>query len=375
MLDSDVSSEISAAAHEIAALDRILLSSGAMLPTITMLGEEVKAISTGMIGAEFPGLSPSLAVPEWTEQPATKFDAVRYLRTRPEMVKRDVLSTGQRHSETTQAQSISNLDKVLPPDTETLLVAPPGVANPIDEGNAPVQAIQSWQTTARASTQFVSPTSVDLAPAPGDLAPTPSDLAPAPSDLAPTPSDLAPTPGDFAPTPTDLAPTPLALFATFAPAETQRHEKTPSLPRHGRSAPTGATLATDVSSFGRSPTLASHSLLIDASALPPRTAKSPMFDPALPTAPLGSGRLDRDSQPNPAAAMDDLPEDASVRGWSADTTEDPPEPQQGTILIDGMELGRWMIDHIADQAMRPYAGTTGIDPRVVASFPGAPTGG
>ena len=44
------------------------------------------------------------------------------------------------------------------------------------------------------------------------------------------------------------------------------------------------------------------------------------------------------------------------------------------ILIDGTELGRWVIDHIADQAMRPNAGTTGIDPCVVASFPGAPTG-
>ena len=48
--------------------------------------------------------------------------------------------------------------------------------------------------------------------------------------------------------------------------------------------------------------------------------------------------------------------------------------QQGTLSLDSVQLGRWMIDHMERQASRPGTMTTGIDPRMTTIFPGAPTG-
>jgi hypothetical protein len=50
------------------------------------------------------------------------------------------------------------------------------------------------------------------------------------------------------------------------------------------------------------------------------------------------------------------------------------EQRQGTIFLDGARLGSWIIDHLAKRASRPISGTAGIDPRINATFPGAPTG-
>jgi hypothetical protein len=48
-------------------------------------------------------------------------------------------------------------------------------------------------------------------------------------------------------------------------------------------------------------------------------------------------------------------------------------PRQGTIVLDGMELGRWIVSYLEGQALRPGTMTTGIDPRITATFPGATT--
>jgi hypothetical protein len=50
------------------------------------------------------------------------------------------------------------------------------------------------------------------------------------------------------------------------------------------------------------------------------------------------------------------------------------EPRQGMIILDGAQLGQWVIDHLERYASRPGAITTGIDPRMSAAYPGAPTG-
>jgi hypothetical protein len=49
------------------------------------------------------------------------------------------------------------------------------------------------------------------------------------------------------------------------------------------------------------------------------------------------------------------------------------EPRQGMLVLDGAQLGRWVIDHLESSASRPGAMTTGIDPRMNATYPGAPT--
>ena len=50
------------------------------------------------------------------------------------------------------------------------------------------------------------------------------------------------------------------------------------------------------------------------------------------------------------------------------------EPKQGLLILDGAQLGRWVLDHLVTSASRPGAGTSGIDPRMTAIYPGAPLG-
>jgi hypothetical protein len=50
------------------------------------------------------------------------------------------------------------------------------------------------------------------------------------------------------------------------------------------------------------------------------------------------------------------------------------EPRQAVLVLDSAQLGSWVIDHLERQASRPHAMTTGIDPRMNAAYPGAPTG-
>jgi hypothetical protein len=57
---------------------------------------------------------------------------------------------------------------------------------------------------------------------------------------------------------------------------------------------------------------------------------------------------------------------------SRQSMETAAEPRRGTIILDGALLGRWVADRLARQASRPVAGTTGIDPRINPTFPGAP---
>ena len=50
------------------------------------------------------------------------------------------------------------------------------------------------------------------------------------------------------------------------------------------------------------------------------------------------------------------------------------QPRQGVLILDGSRLGRWVIEHLERSASRMSAATTGIDPRMTPSYPGAPTG-
>lgn len=41
------------------------------------------------------------------------------------------------------------------------------------------------------------------------------------------------------------------------------------------------------------------------------------------------------------------------------------------MFLDGHYVGRWLSDHMAREASRPSATTTGFDPRLTPSYPGA----
>lgn len=47
----------------------------------------------------------------------------------------------------------------------------------------------------------------------------------------------------------------------------------------------------------------------------------------------------------------------------------------GSLYLDGISIGRWMFDQLADQASRPHVGFSGLDPRLSPAFPGAPSDG
>lgn len=47
---------------------------------------------------------------------------------------------------------------------------------------------------------------------------------------------------------------------------------------------------------------------------------------------------------------------------------------QGDVYLDGAQLGRWIMDQLARAAEGPRTGITGFDPRMTATWPGAPIG-
>jgi hypothetical protein len=50
----------------------------------------------------------------------------------------------------------------------------------------------------------------------------------------------------------------------------------------------------------------------------------------------------------------------------------PSSVSQGDVYVDGSRLGRWMTTHLAKAAELPRAATTGFDPRMTPTWPGAP---
>jgi len=45
---------------------------------------------------------------------------------------------------------------------------------------------------------------------------------------------------------------------------------------------------------------------------------------------------------------------------------------RGDVFLDGLHLGRWIVDRLTATAERPRSGTTGFDPRMSITWPGAP---
>jgi hypothetical protein len=68
------------------------------------------------------------------------------------------------------------------------------------------------------------------------------------------------------------------------------------------------------------------------------------------------------------------PDARSVQLRHPHTPEVSSEPKAGIVVVDGGYLGRWIFDRLSRQASRPSGGTTGVDPRVSATHPGATVG-
>ena len=59
-------------------------------------------------------------------------------------------------------------------------------------------------------------------------------------------------------------------------------------------------------------------------------------------------------------------------GFSRENTSATTTASFGDIFIDGNMLGRWVVRHLERVLTRPTLGSTGVDPRVVAAWPGMP---
>lgn len=88
----------------------------------------------------------------------------------------------------------------------------------------------------------------------------------------------------------------------------------------------------------------------------------------------------RDAAPYAFLAMPTFSDDAidageaSTMPRAAQGAASDSEPRQGVLILDGAQLGRWIIDHLATSASLPMSGISGIDPRMSAVYPGAPSG-
>ena len=80
------------------------------------------------------------------------------------------------------------------------------------------------------------------------------------------------------------------------------------------------------------------------------------------------------ARPYATAEATEQPMETLGRSVHAESAQTESEPRQGMLVLDGAQLGRWMIDHLEHRASRPGAMTTGIDPRMSAEYPGASTG-
>lgn len=85
----------------------------------------------------------------------------------------------------------------------------------------------------------------------------------------------------------------------------------------------------------------------------PRLAVAPIVSAPPPTPATAGGMAAPGPQAAPAAAT---------------------PPQEGRLLLEGFELGRWLTDRLNRDAARPPAGATGFDPRLSPAWPGPAIG-
>jgi hypothetical protein len=75
---------------------------------------------------------------------------------------------------------------------------------------------------------------------------------------------------------------------------------------------------------------------------------------------------DASAQPHPPSGDPTLPSAVPP------PSEPPSAALQGDVYVDGSRLGRWMTDRLVKAAELPRSATTGFDPRMTPTWPGAP---
>ena len=91
--------------------------------------------------------------------------------------------------------------------------------------------------------------------------------------------------------------------------------------------------------------------------------------PATSTAAIAPSRQPQQAEPEPGPP---LPPQSATSGSSNSVPGDPAsQSQEGSLLLDGAMLGRWVIDHLTREIDRPASAGTSVDPRMGRSWPGS----
>jgi hypothetical protein len=274
------------------------------------------------------------------------------------------------------------------------LTVPQGISVPVPEGLRSTPADKLPQSDARGDTRAMraplaaaqansAPPSRQVAEAPsptGGSAPAPDFAALAPK-IAPS-IRILPDTGPMGPSgsstrdlehPVSAAPWPgasmrqdqAAAQRTASPAYSEKSGdiQSPEITLRPEGAPASPPILS-VNSLGRNPNLPNS----DRPGLHMRSGsdRGPRIEGLDPPA---------RSRPNRGAGSGSfVTEPDSPPGRPPSDSERARTRSGGTIYLDGAQLGRWVLDELADHATRPSSGFTGFDPRATPTFPGPPGG-
>ncbi len=325
--------------QEFAALDRTVALGGTSLAELTSLGTVLQAVSPYVVPIGAPSGSTSQSAEE-----------------------SGLLALHERRQVEITPTNSARVPPAVHPSVGMNFVVPSKSEAVISSGNAPTPS------------RPVS--SQDVARAP--ITPMPQWPAPAPN----TSNSLMPG-VTSAPTTPLMQPLVSHYFAPSASPESDRTPLSLSFPtvhsEQGESGPDSAKATPPANGWAKPEReIASNPLVMNALA-PTAVAAPPLSRPVMPVLAHSSAPVDAissaDASPTPVAVKRGMQSDApSATSQSSPNQEVASEPRQGTIYVDGARLGRWVIDRLVKDASRPVAGTTGIDPRVSATYPGASAG-
>ena len=223
--------------------------------------------------------------------------------------------------------------------------------------------------------------------------PAAPSMARVPQAVSPVPG--ASFPGFIATTPSQPAPMQSAAVA--------------STPRTALARPTAPTAATIVMAPPARPETSVHNddrpaparpadrgfvpAPVNQAAMPgPLPARMPAFADLVPTAPqmvsVVMPSVEREpgrsvqpttippavSFPTSEAASDRLAGPPMASAMAPPAREQEGGASEGDVYLDGMRIGRWMVDTLSRQAARPPAGRAAFDPRLGLAWPGTQQG-
>ena len=366
VLGHGVSDAIAIVESELTTLDRTVAASAPMLQTITRLGAGLNAFNAN---------AAPIAMPSGTRH----LPDVPIEQLSPAMPEQTLAPAASRSDGYDRSKPTATLDRATPlpsqtkPRTEGSLPLPQQVSRP-EAVTTPHEGPPLTRPTA------AQPTGSAIAPATSSPAsPLPSRPRSAAAPVEPPSSSLTsvePLSGYRTPVaPSSGYPTPVVAvpIAPVIPEVVQSRR-----PEVGAPPSAKAPIMAMTDGVGVAAPTESRMQRIVIGAMAPNDAPQAATD--MPAA-QGAGPPDTVSAHTklgtpmtPRTTTDPTVQPEGAQSALAEPPRAESGSRQGMIILDGAQLGRWMIDHLERHASRPGAMTTGFDPRMNAAYPGAATG-